>query len=118
MRLLDRESISIVWFRPTRPLQAGGTVVDPGPSSISKTITVPSGGTAIAIYSNRAPSTVTTPTTWTNATLDNDALNVGGVGTVVSSAHTTSTGSVAITANTVGNTNNSPMVLTTAAWGP
>lgn len=101
----------------TAATAAGGVVVDPGPSSISKTIVVPAGGAAIAIYSDRSTSAVTA-TTWTNANLDNDALNIGGVGTVVSSASTSTPGSVTITANTVGNSAVSPIILTAAAWGP
>lgn len=64
----------------------GGSVI-----SLSVTVAVPSGGAAIACVATQAGHTVT----WTNAT--EDAHYVGG-GAYQACAHTTTTGSVTITA--------------------
>ena len=77
-------------------------------SSVSATPTVPSGGGALAVVANGSG---TGTFTWTNATADE-----GNASSIGSTAHTTSTGSVAITATANGGS--SALFLSTAYWSP
>jgi hypothetical protein len=109
---------SIVTATPTATAAAGAfTDVNAGGTQ-AVTLTIPTGGAAICIYGNRSTSVPAVGTTWTNATGDNDELNIGGVATLVSSSHATSAGSTTITASVAGDASSSATVISAAAWGP
>lgn len=81
-----------------------------GPSSLNASVTVPTGGGGIGVFSSR--DTITT-NTWTNAVADfNNPVSTGGN---VTGATVSGTGSVSVTCS-VGSVEE--MCLSLAAWGP
>ncbi len=86
---------------------------------ISTTVTIPSGGAALSVYGLRGPQSGTPSITWTNASSDNTATNIGGANfLMVGSAKASSVGSTTISGQTTGNNNGTPVTMSSAAWGP
>ena len=119
-----RSGIDLYRIVTTTPTAASANGVAPGASAtnapVSTTVTIPSGGAALSIYGLRGAQSSTPSITWTNATSDFTATNVGGANLLMVGSATTNglTGSTTITGQTTGNANSTPVLMSSAAWGP
>src|SRR5258708_10655453 len=98
-----RSGIDLYRIITTTPTAASANGVAPGPSGtnapVSTTVTIPSGGRALSIYGFHVPQSATPSITWTDATSDFTATNIGGANLLMVGSATTSglTGSTTLT---------------------
>lgn len=98
----------------TARTSANGTAGTSG-NSLNTSITVPSGGAGISVYGNRAPGNANN-ITWTNATSDYNADQIGA-NTTCGSATSSSAGATTVTASISGSAS-TDVAMSSATWGP
>jgi hypothetical protein len=111
--ITDNSAVALYCLVTTTPTASSGQNTSTGrAASISQSITVPSGGGAVAIGAEYINGFIS----FTNATSDATVGTSGSQSMLANFGHLTSTGSISVTAN--ASSGSQFMNLSLAAWGP